>query len=171
MKKILFFCLWLTILSCSQMSRRTSYDNLVFKHYLFFEKDAHAPFTGITESKFENGNISNVIRFKNGVPDGEWAAYGYQGEIVQSGKYTPVYPDTSTYDSVGKIERINICFFQEGDYKYNDILVVVKGDVMDGEKDNLKQKVMKQLILYQPDLQIGVNDSLTFVKDELEILK
>ncbi|MGF6928963.1 hypothetical protein QFZ48_004463 [Chitinophaga sp. W2I13] len=73
------------------------------------QKD-NKPFSGIAVIKFDNGKVSNSIHFKNGIPDGKWTAYGYQGEIVQEGKYTPIPIDNSN-ELFENIKRISVLFF------------------------------------------------------------
>lgn len=89
-------------------------ENLVFVNNKLYTSEGMTSFTGRGYSKFPSGTISNKITFINGVPDGEWVSYGYEGEVIQKGFYSPRF---LKHDSVGFVKgvlRINICKIQEG---------------------------------------------------------
>lgn len=99
-------------------------NDLDWSHSEYYYKGA--PFTGIGVSKFENGNVSNEIRFQNGVPNGEWKAYGYGGEIVQEGTYHPILFKDSAGLSGGDINRLNVCTTIEGAKEFYDGFIILE---------------------------------------------
>lgn len=142
-------------------------DDLEFKEFKYFNKRNDKPFSGTALIKFDNGKVSNSIRFKNGIPDGKWEAYGYQGEIVQEGRYTPVSIDDSD-KLFENIKRISVYFFKEGEFKTNDILIILKKD--NNRSDELRAGVLKYLNFKDKSLlQNAKLDSIIFVKEELEV--
>jgi hypothetical protein len=94
------------------------------------------PFSGHAISKFANGSISNDINFENGIPKGNWRAYGYQKEIVQSGEYLPL---PAYNDEVSNtVLRINVCTTKEGDFTYRTVFVVTNNPQLDSAKTHSK---------------------------------
>ena len=167
-KTIRLYICCLLFLGCSDLVILK--DDLEFKEFKYFNKGNDKPFSGTAVIKFDNGKVSNSIRFKNGIPDGKWEAYGYQGEIVQEGRYTPVPIDDSD-KLFENIKRISVYFFKEGEFKTNDILVILKKDNRQfNRSDELRAGILKYLNFNDKSLLENAKlDSIIFVKGELEI--
>jgi len=113
-------CLLLTV-GCS--NRKILINSLYVKDNLFCNKENFSPFSGTAISKFDTGQISNEINFKDGIPSGQWFAYGYRGEIVQNGNYKPIVLKDKNIDGT-KVKRINICTVKEGTQTYVDLYFI-----------------------------------------------
>lgn len=167
MNEIIVYISCLLLLGCSEPVILK--DDLEFKEFKYFSKRNDKPFSGTAVIKFDNGKVSNSIRFKNGIPDGKWEAYGYQGEITQEGRYTPV-PIDDPDKLFENIKRISVCFFKEGEFTTNDILIILKKDNKQfNQSDKLRASVLKYLNTYHKGvLQDAKLDSVFFVKNELD---
>ena len=118
--------------------------DLVIKNS-FFYKDSIELYSGHAFTKFENGRISNDILIKDGIPSGEWIAYGYQGEIVQKGSYRPVIFNYIRIEDLKRIQRINICEVEEGSERFIDIFIV-SGDFKESVDKTGDRKVRDALV-------------------------
>jgi antitoxin component YwqK of YwqJK toxin-antitoxin module len=68
-------------LGCS--SSRVNIDRLQIRQGKYYLINSSKLYNGKVVFKHDNGNVSNIIEIKEGVPDGKWIAYGYKKEIVQ----------------------------------------------------------------------------------------
>ncbi len=163
---IYIYCLLFVCCSAPTVSN----NDLEFKELKFFNKKTDKPFSGEVEFKFDDSRISNLFGFKRGIPDGRWVSLGYQGEVIQEGKYTPIIIDKSSQLSK-HVERISIYFFREGKVKTNDVLVILKDRHKEAEdKDKMREDVLSYLRSYHKSVLANAKiDSVFFVKSELEI--
>jgi hypothetical protein len=119
--KIIFIAL-VVLLGCSPA--KVSISKLTLKNSLYYYLQTKQPYTGEVLIKFDNGKTASVINIKNGVPDGRWVAYGYQGEIVQEGVYQPVDISTEFFFKGSDFIRLNVCTTKEGSVEFTDIFLV-----------------------------------------------
>jgi hypothetical protein len=170
MKKIkeLIFIIYTLIAGCS------ANDVLVNKMILrngryFISNDTHVPYTGTALSKFDTGKLSEKTSFINGVPNGKWLAYGYNGEVIQSGTYKPRLLKSLDIETIKQIIRINICTTIEGNQNFIVLyLVSNNGEEFDIEKkaplfNIILEKLKQQGITIRNDLV----DKIRIVKTEI----
>lgn len=80
-------------------------------------------FSGTVITTFDNKQIATKTQFKDGIPDGSWTAYGYQGEIVQTGTYKPIKIENNFF--VGcNISRVNLCTTNENGNIFFDAFII-----------------------------------------------
>jgi hypothetical protein len=107
--------------------KRISIDKLQLKGNNYFYMQTNQPYTGLVISKFENGNIANIIKMKDGIPNGKWVAYGYKGEIIQEGCYQPIDISNEFFlGGRGNFVRLNVCTAKEGAFEFTDVFFVTK---------------------------------------------
>jgi hypothetical protein len=82
------------------------------------------PFTGVAISEFKNRQISDEVNFKNGLPEGKWKTYGYDGEVIQEGTYQAYYLRNAEIGKLRGIKRVNICTYKEGDINLIDVHII-----------------------------------------------
>lgn len=129
-------------------------------------------FSGEAYDVFENENvISFCAEFKNGVPYGAWQSFGYQGEIIQHGSYTPKTVKDFAIILNGasiKVDRISYNSFYEGDYSILYILLI--SDFLEGEKEIDDLNVQKMANSRLPkDIQIGKFSEVKYLLANKEI--
>ncbi|WP_116543014.1 toxin-antitoxin system YwqK family antitoxin [Pontibacter virosus] len=118
------------------------------------------PFNGKAVSKFDNGNISGFIEFKNGIPNGKWIAYGYAGEIVQEGSFQPIIVNSNNSLTSDDIKRINLCTTREGAIEFTDVYVIVETN---GILDKSRMKANVNAFLKSESISIK-GDSINEIK-------
>lgn len=152
------------LLACSPT--KVSIDELSLKESRYFYLHSKQPYTGEAISKFDNGKISSMIKFKNGVPDGKWFAYGYKGEIIQEGYYHSI--DISNEDKFKgeAFLRLNICTTKEGPVEFTDIILVSKKreNITVENKNKLRDFLKSKSINIKGD---SINE-IRYTKGELE---
>lgn len=135
----------------------------------YYKKESKKSFTGIAITKFKNGVISGSAEIKEGVPNGNWFDYGYNGEVVHEGKFLPLQLQEPLMKK-RNIERLNISFWKEADYSFIDVYMVGKRNLIEGLGDTARFIQDIERLLKQKNL-IGKTDSineLKIVKGELE---
>ncbi|WP_129716184.1 hypothetical protein [Pedobacter sp. SYP-B3415] len=136
MKKV--YLIFFLLLGEACGNPEASFKELVVKDNLFY-KDSLTVYSGYVFSEFDNGDISSKIPIKNGIPDGKWVAYGYDGEIVQSGTFKPIITGLVTLADLKQVSRINICDTNELKEHFIDIFIVCKALKKNVDKTNDKR--------------------------------
>ncbi|PWG77915.1 toxin-antitoxin system YwqK family antitoxin [Pararcticibacter amylolyticus] len=144
-------------------------EELVLKENIYFQKGTSMPYDGEAISKFDNGRISNKISIKNGIPEGPWTAYGFDGEVVQCGKYVPFKNKELTVNGVKSIRRLNVCEVKEGQNSYTDIFVVVADQLkVPNNPKELKNTLIKLLKMKGYNFENKQVNQVKLVAGELE---
>ena len=119
----LYLLFSLLLIGCH--NNRVNLDTLkLFKHKYYADGNHTTPFSGTAVSMFETGHISVNVNFNNGIPDGKWEAFGYDGEVVQNGTHQPIsFKNIDIGPTIG-VNRINICTTNEGKYTFVDIFLI-----------------------------------------------
>jgi hypothetical protein len=104
---------------------KVSIDKLQVRENRYYLKN-EKPYTGEVVSNFDNGSIAGIIQMKDGVPNGRWVAYGYNGEIVQEGNFQPLSISNESLFSNINVVRLNVCNTKEGKIEFTDVYVVSK---------------------------------------------
>ena len=147
-------------------TQKTDLDKLELKDNYYYAQGKSSKFTGQAISKLSNGKPSNVLNFRNGVPDGRWKAYGYDGVVVQEGENHVVKSvDRSALDPA--IIRLNVQLMIELDYREKDVLAIVK-DPSAVNKNTIKQNVMAYLKSHPDLLGSDTLHSIQVLAGELE---
>jgi hypothetical protein len=122
----LFFSIVFQVLILSGCNRpKTLISDLEYREFRYYKKGSSQQYTGTAITNFDDGNLSNSIEIKNGIPNGKWASYGYMGEVIQEGSYSPVNMSDDSFLVAKSVHRLNICFGKEGSYSSTDIDVIV----------------------------------------------
>lgn len=169
MPKIFIIAISLIILLNSCKPSTILESDLIIVDYKYYKKEPQKLFTGIAITKFKNGVISGSAEFKEGIPNGNWFDYGYDGEVIHEGKFLPLQFQEPLI--TGKnIKRLNISFWKEDDYSFIDVFIVGQKIFTGGLSDTIKFKKETEQLLKQKNL-ISKTDSLNnlyIVKGELE---
>ena len=81
MKKLLLI-LPLLIVACSQEPVVVPFDSTVERQGIRYEVNSQVPFTGVTGSYFENGQLQQRANFKAGELDGLYESYFENGQLT-----------------------------------------------------------------------------------------
>lgn len=165
MKLSLLLCLFMhLLLSCS--SSNTSIDCLQIKQSKYFLPNSSKPYTGEVVFKHYNGEVSNIFKIKNGVPDGEWIAYGYKKEIVQKGFFKPIDLSDEIELLHDSIARLNVCTTKEGEIEFTDILLIT--DVPNKKSiGNERDKILAVLKKHSIAIKGNAINEIKYVRGEL----
>lgn len=118
------FLIFFSIVITGCLKNKVKLKDLKINNGIYHISRSNEPYSGHAYSYFKEGGMSNDIYIKEGIPSGKWMAYGYDGEIVQSGEFNPLLVDQITILDVTAIDRINVCFTKEGDYKFIDVFII-----------------------------------------------
>ena len=146
-------CFLFICISCTNSN--ITIDHLFINQGKYYLQDSNNPYSGKVVTKFENGNISNVIELKNGIPNGKWIAYGYKNEIVQEGMYTPI--EINSLDTLFtnlNIGRLNVCHTKEGSKEFTDVFLITNNSYKTKERDiktYVSQYLKNHLIIPKED--------------------
>lgn len=88
-------------------------ENIIFRKDTAYIVNSSKPFTGVSVSKYSNGQIKNYFTYKNGLLNGKYLSYYNNGQIM-----------IETYYVNGIIENKQIEYYNNGqimhDYYYKD---------------------------------------------------
>lgn len=164
--RLLFSISLFVLLFSGCSSSKVNIDRLQVKQSRYYLPNSSKPYSGKVVFRYENGDVSNVVEIKNGVPDGKWIAYGYKKEIVQEGSYTPIDLRNEVDFFTDSINRLNVCVTKEGMAEFTDILLITdrpnKKDA-DDEKKRILAVLKSHSILIKGDT---INE-IKYVKNEL----
>lgn len=149
------FCLFgfqMIVLSSCHPSK-VQLSDLIYTDFKYYKKGSDHLFTGTAIAIFENGNISNTIELKDGIPNGKWVAYGYKGEIIQEGYYTPITISEGDLFIKKTVQRINVCFGREGSYSSTIIYVISDTSRLYVDTINLRNRI-SQLLTKERSLSV-----------------
>lgn len=144
-KNIYFIAIFLFSMGCTRS--QTLLEDLMIKDNRFY-LDSSKVYSGYAITKFESGKVSNQIFIEDGIPSGQWIAYGYDGEVVQKGKYKPAIGPFEQIEGLKNIHRINICETKEATVNFIDIFIVSgdqKIDVDKTEDKKFRDALLKEL--------------------------
>ncbi|GAB2809747.1 hypothetical protein [Ferruginibacter profundus] len=145
-KGLLMVSIAVFIASCKE---KHNLKNLTTRNFLYFSEGAAWPFSGVAYVKDTIRGIEKTMSsytFKNGIPDGDWQAYGHEHEILMKGKLTPVIVLDEIKKDFPDLQRINIDKYTEGDDNLRiDIFLISNNPTQDSI--NCQQK-KKDLILF-----------------------
>ena len=65
----------------------TDVKNLVYREGLYYKQFSNSKFTGSIESYFDNGQLKNLGKIKNGKRQGLWKSYEKKGYLQSEGNY------------------------------------------------------------------------------------
>jgi len=122
MNSLKYLIISLLLIGC--FNHKVQISDLRILHNKYYYKEEKIPFSGIVISKFESGQVLNEINVQNGIPIGNWVAYGYDGEVVQNGTFRPFYLRKNRINSITGIERINLCPTKEGNVSFIDLYII-----------------------------------------------
>jgi len=145
--------LFLLIVTACSCNRNADLHQLVLRDNAYYLPGKSDKFSGRATTKLPNGKTSNIVNFRDGIPYGQWMAFGYEGEIIQDGSYRVVVP--SEDDGLDRsIVRLNVHTMLEGDYREKEVLVIVRERPrLDSAKvrENVKDYLAKHRDLLQSD--------------------
>ena len=169
MRKIYFVTISSIILLVSCRYSTELVSDLVINKYKYYYKGTNKLFSGVALTKFENGLISSSTEIKDGIPNGKWFDYGYNGEVIHEGKFVPVKLQEPLIMEKN-IERVNISFYKEGDFSFIDVYIVGQKIFTEGLSDTTKFKINLGELLRKKELLKEAESSyeLKIVKGELE---
>jgi hypothetical protein len=103
-------------------------DELVYADSVFKTASAR-PFTGIGRFYFASGTVSDQIHFQDGIPNGTWVSYGYQGEVIYQGEFTPLplpprSPIRRAACALPDLKRVTLRKSMDGVHTSYDVLLV-----------------------------------------------
>ncbi|PUZ19213.1 hypothetical protein GA0116948_1315 [Chitinophaga costaii] len=156
-KLLCIFSLTILILSSCTLSQQLV-SNLELKNNKYYGTESGQLFSGKAITKFDNGIISSSTELKNGIPNGKWFAYGYKNEVIQEGKYIPIF--SAQLGNEKKIERLNVCFGKEGNYLFIDVYAIADKNLI-SDTINLKRTIEQFL---QKENIISNKDSINELK-------
>ncbi|WPV63908.1 hypothetical protein [Chitinophaga sp. LS1] len=113
---------------------------------------------GEVVSHFENGKVSGIHHFRDGIPDGKWRVYDHQGSLVQNGFIVEDLEIKRLLEVKYDIDYVLKDSWKEGNLDIGSIYVVLKTRVSQipdsvGNKiiDRLKESDREVLFLYGED--------------------
>lgn len=137
-----------------------SIDNIEEReHGLSYIKGTNTLVDGRVVRKFDDGNTAEINHFKNGMPVGDWVAYGYQGEIISHGFGTEI----KQYETGLKGTDLNYCVLSicmEGGYTYATLYM--DNAMIFTDRDQLLD--LSKLIFGDYSDKYKINDLLFFDK-------
>ena len=145
-------------------------EDLEYKNsrYYFHER----VFSGQAYAMFDSQtSISFRAKFENGIPSGSWQSFGYQGEVIQYGTYSPKTLQDFEIEidkSPVKIERISLIEFHEGNYSilYVVLINTVFKETFTIDDLNTQAKIKSQI---SGDVQFNKYNEIIYQMKEKEI--
>jgi hypothetical protein len=159
-----FYFAMLLLYGCSDL--KVDVERLQLIDGKYYLANSSKPYSGEVIFTFDNGDISNLVEMKGGVPNGKWFAYGYKKEVIQEGVYKPLDLSNDELFFQDRIRRINICITKEGGSEFTDILLIT-----DMPYDKLPAEKMRRIAsLIKKSTEFVFDDTINqvkFVKGEL----
>lgn len=130
------FYLYITIfiISCNQLSKDESLftqEDLILVNGIAYSKKSNNTISGKLVQYFDDGKPSSEVEYRNGIPNGQWSSFGYEGELIQEGIYF-VNMNVSDYcNTKTEIFHYELSTLTEGEYSFLNISIWVKLDKPD----------------------------------------
>jgi len=110
--------------------------------------------------KFDDGSTASRIAIVDGIPQGNWISYGYQGEEIQTSYCRQLSLRLPFY-----VHRVTYCLIKEGSFSQGVVFIIVREDDSsrsDKEFENLVRALIKNSEGYKGEIDIK------YVRGELE---
>jgi len=141
MIKKIAFCIVTTLLFQNCRTHSTYYNDIQLVNGIYLDKITRMPFTGNLLSKFPSGSLATETHLLNGIPNGQWTSYGFDREIIQNGENGQLNIKTNPKE----IYRITLDQFQEGNFNYNNIIIIVAKKAEIKKKSKLEEEILSFL--------------------------
>jgi hypothetical protein len=165
--KVFYVCIFLFFLNCK--SNNIFLTDLEYKNSHYYNKNIL--YSGSVFNRFEeNGRVSFIAKINEGIPSGNWRSLGYDGEIIQNGRFLPVKVDSvfvKIKEGGFKIERINYNEFHEGDYT-RWYIVFISNDIEKDITSNDESLVKLANSLLPAGTQINQFKEVTYILKKKE---
>lgn len=110
--------------ACNKKGER-NIDELCLSKSVIRVCESQEVYKGVLFDVFPNTDQQSFrVEIENGIPDGNWSGFGYEGEVIQSGTHLPVYDLSGPVDWL-KFSRGSFITLREGGFtlRYLDLIM------------------------------------------------